>query len=82
MNKVRMTTERISKRTFSFFDRKAIHEILTELIPIRIMEIIRKVLFMYDKPGNLSKKAVDKYSRKKTVIVLKYMLCSCFCLVK
>jgi hypothetical protein len=82
MNKVNITTDKIKSSTFSFFDKKAIQEIRIELIPIKIIDMITKVWLMYDKPGILSKNAVDTDNKKNIVIVLKYMLRSCFCLVK
>ena len=78
MNKVNITTDKIKSSTFSFFDKKAIQDILIELMPIKIIDMIRKVWLMYDRPGNLSRKAVDTDKRKNTVIVLKYKLRSRF----
>jgi hypothetical protein len=71
MNKINITTERISSITFSFLVKKAIQEILIELIPIKIIETIKKVLLMYDNPWYLFKNAVDTDKRKNIVIVLK-----------
>jgi hypothetical protein len=78
MNKVNITTDKIKSCTFSFLDKKAIQDILIELMPIKIIDMIRKVLLIYDRPGNLFKKAVATDSRKNIVMVLKYILRSRF----
>ena len=71
MNKTKITTDKISSSTFSFFDRNAIQDILIELMAIKIIDMITKVWLMYDNPGYLSRKAVKTDNRKNTVIVLK-----------
>ena len=66
MNKVNITTDKIKSCTFSFLDKKAIQDIRIELMPIKIIEIIKKVWVIYDRPGNLSMKAVATDNRKNT----------------
>ena len=46
MKSAEMIIERINKDIFSFFDMNAIQEILIELKDIRIIDKIKKVLYM------------------------------------
>jgi len=62
--------ERISNEIFSFFDINAIQEILIELKDMRIIEIIKKVLWMNSYSSPLKSKLETDDNTMNTVIVI------------
>ena len=71
VNKTVITTDKISKVIFSFFRRKAIQEILIELITMSSIEIIINVVLIKLKSGYLFNTEENEASTKKMIIVLK-----------
>ena len=80
MKSAEIITERISKEIFSFFDMKAIQEIFNELNDIRIIEIIKKVLYINSYSVPLKSKFDIEDNAMNTDIVIKYVFFLRYCL--
>jgi hypothetical protein len=82
IKRIKITTDKIKRETFSFLTRNAIQEILIEFIAISIMEIITNVVFMYLSSGYGFNTEANDATRKKIIIVLKYVDTFFFCFRK